>query len=779
MSLKDKKNTSYNAEKRRKIKEIKDNELNKQCFDCSSCNPEYISINNGVFICKDCLINHNKFPKQISTTLKNNLSSLNSKELEFMYLGGNQNLLEFINYEYPFLQKFKINILYQTKAMQYYRNNLYYIIYGGPKPIKPNEKINAYELVDANDLKVKNEKINLNQNNKIKKINNKTPKQKRNKSAGKGSVPAKKKTMPEKTKVIKIDEEKRNNYILNTNNETSLKRHRSFYKEMYKLFGPELNNDIDSFSEENSVYKKQKIKRNNQITKRKSDFGVNRNKNKFIAKTNENIDNSKLKKCKVENIYNNNYYTLSATKNIFMFTPNRDNLIYQHRKINDINNQNNNPDLNIDKEIYYKPKVPYLINSNRSKDNKNIIFPNEKNENAQNEINNIIPNNNIQNNLNTIKSINTYTIKNSKLKQNEIFADINIKKNNIKDDNDIRYNEKNNLYKDNYNYNYNNNEENENINNEIFTKKKLYKINKNEKDKNLFNLWNNNKITNLKTYNNKTTELKEIKIEKLNRGINNNFDGSDGMIYNNNFNEQKNKTYIVKKEIRRRRFNKDNKNNNVNINNTDINLKNSIKIDDGNDRSRNNPLIFDNKDIFGYNTKKEIKKENSYEINNNKIKTIEYIIIDRNNNNNNKNILEKKIETKNISGKKDILIDNNNNKNEMGKEFNKDKNKMKFEKVKIKEIEINKIEEDNKKKNNNLGMDKPDSRRIYKKTITEDNKKTELNKTDNHSSNYTKNDEKYKIQEGNNNNNKDSFEPKKFSIRNKYKLKRLNELGNI
>ena len=115
----------------------------------------------------------------------------------------------------------------------------------------------------------------------------------------------------------------------------------------------------------------------------------------------------------------------------------------------------------------------------------------------------------------------------------------------------------------------------------------------------------------------------------------------------------------------------------------------------------------------------------------------------------------------------------------MGKEFNKDKNKMKFEKVKIKEIEINKIEEDKKKKNNNLGMDKPDSRRIYKKTITEDNKKTELNKTDNHSSNYTKIDEKYKIQEGNNNNNKDSFEPKKFSIRNKYKLKRLNELGNI
>ena len=749
MSLNDKKNISYNADKRRKIKEIKDNELNKQCFDCSSCNPEYISINNGVFICKVCLINHNKFPKQISTTLKNNLSSLNSKELEFMYLGGNQKLLEFINYEYPFLQKFKINILYQTKAMQYYRNYLYYRIYGGPKPIKPNEKINAYELVDANDLKIKNEKINLNQNNKIKKTINKSPKVKRNKSAGKGNTLAKKKQIPEKNKYIKNDEEARNNYILDTNNETSLKRHRSFYKEMYKLFAPELNNDIDSFSEENNIYKKQKIKAKNKIIKRKSDFGVNKNKPNFIAKTNENTDNSKLKNSKIENIYNNNYFTLSATKNVFMFTPNRDSLVYQHRKIIDINNQNNNPELNIDKdkdkdkEIYYKPKIPYLINSNRSKDNKNIIFSNEKKENNKNELykRNENNNNNVQNNLNNIKSINTYTIKNSKLKQNEIFANINIKKNTIKDDNDLSYNNKNNLYKD----NYNNNEENENSK-EVFTKKFLYKTNRNEKEKNSFNLWNNKKISNLKTYNNKTTELKELKIGKLNKGINNNFNDD---IYTNGDELIKNKTYIAKKEIRKRRFNKDN-NNNLNINNTEIRLQNSINIDDGNgnEKSRDFSKNYDNKNILEYNTKKEIKKENNFEIKNNKIKTIEYIILDRNDNN--KNFLEKKIKTNKISEEKDIHIDNNI------------------------QNEINKIKEDNKKKDNNLEIDKPELRRIYKKTITEEKKKTEFKNVDK-SSNYKNNNEYFKIQD----NKKESIEPKKFSIRNKYKLKRLNELGNV
>ena len=169
MSYNDKKNLAFNNEKRRKIKEIKGIDLNKECFDCGASNPEYISINNGIFICKECLKIHNIFPKQISNTLKNNLSSLNSKELEFMYIGGNKKLLDFINCEYPQLQKYKISILYQTKAMQYYRNNLYYLVYGGIKPIKPNEKINAYELININEEESKKEKIDA-----IKKINNNT-----------------------------------------------------------------------------------------------------------------------------------------------------------------------------------------------------------------------------------------------------------------------------------------------------------------------------------------------------------------------------------------------------------------------------------------------------------------------------------------------------------------------------------------------------------------------------------------------------------------------------
>ncbi len=168
-------------EKRRKINEIKENELNKECFDCGSCYPEYISINNGVFICNNCIKIHNKFPKEISLTLKNNLSSLNNKELEFMYLGGNQNLINFIHNYFPELNQFSKDIFYQTKAMQYYRDYLNYLVNSGPEPVLPSKNINAYELVDSNnDLKKKKyERINLGTNYKGVYKN-----KKRNKSVG-------------------------------------------------------------------------------------------------------------------------------------------------------------------------------------------------------------------------------------------------------------------------------------------------------------------------------------------------------------------------------------------------------------------------------------------------------------------------------------------------------------------------------------------------------------------------------------------------------------------
>ena len=41
-------------------------ELNNYCVECGNENPEYISINNGVFLCGECVQNHFRFTKNIS-----------------------------------------------------------------------------------------------------------------------------------------------------------------------------------------------------------------------------------------------------------------------------------------------------------------------------------------------------------------------------------------------------------------------------------------------------------------------------------------------------------------------------------------------------------------------------------------------------------------------------------------------------------------------------------------------------------------------------------------
>ena len=132
------------------IKLIEDklnDDLNNYCVECGNENPEYISINNGVFICIECIPNHLKFPKNISRILKNDKNSLTLNEIQCLLCGGNKALLDFINNEYPKLSELPPNILYRTQAMVYYRQHLQYLIKGGIPPVKPSLK-NAYNITN-------------------------------------------------------------------------------------------------------------------------------------------------------------------------------------------------------------------------------------------------------------------------------------------------------------------------------------------------------------------------------------------------------------------------------------------------------------------------------------------------------------------------------------------------------------------------------------------------------------------------------------------------------
>jgi len=156
-----------NILKKRKIKIFLKEPKNNECFECPNKYPEYISLNNGIFLCQECAkLHHFNLPRNISYIIKNNLNDISLKDIQYLSYGGNRKLLKFINDEFPNLKNFNPVHFYQTKAMDYYRKYLEYLIEGGIKPIKP-EPNKGYELMSNEFLENYNISNNKNKNNNL------------------------------------------------------------------------------------------------------------------------------------------------------------------------------------------------------------------------------------------------------------------------------------------------------------------------------------------------------------------------------------------------------------------------------------------------------------------------------------------------------------------------------------------------------------------------------------------------------------------------------------
>ena len=177
-------------------------------YICPDCHKNFkkiesFSLNNGIILCKNCADNHKKiFPKYISKIKYCNLNELETNYLIILKEGGNKNFDNFIKNEFPKLQYMTCEILYKTKAIDYYKQFLIYKAFNERKPFKPNsddaykesknaiyydkeeknlsffdklfkEKKKINEFGDLNDQKLKNIKntniknnSNINNNNK-------------------------------------------------------------------------------------------------------------------------------------------------------------------------------------------------------------------------------------------------------------------------------------------------------------------------------------------------------------------------------------------------------------------------------------------------------------------------------------------------------------------------------------------------------------------------------------------------------------------------------------
>ena len=131
------------------ISQIRNDKMNDICFDCGEKNPVFISINNGIFLCAQCATIHMSFQPGVSTVENNDLHALSVNELSFIAKGGNTRLNDFILEEFPKLENYSQKLLYKTRAMDYYRKRLNYLVNGGPEPTRPSQ-IAGCQLIPDN-----------------------------------------------------------------------------------------------------------------------------------------------------------------------------------------------------------------------------------------------------------------------------------------------------------------------------------------------------------------------------------------------------------------------------------------------------------------------------------------------------------------------------------------------------------------------------------------------------------------------------------------------------
>ena len=105
------------------LNEIVSREGNTICFDCSSENPKWALINNGILLCIKCAGVHRGFCLQISTIRSLQVDSWSEKQVKYLSQGGNKRFKDFLS-EYNIEPSSSIELKYKSKASEYYRNIL-------------------------------------------------------------------------------------------------------------------------------------------------------------------------------------------------------------------------------------------------------------------------------------------------------------------------------------------------------------------------------------------------------------------------------------------------------------------------------------------------------------------------------------------------------------------------------------------------------------------------------------------------------------------------------
>ena len=620
MNYSKKKSTALNVIKKRKIKILLKEPKNNECFECSNFYPEYISLNNGIFLCQNCVREHFKLPKSISYIIKNNLRSLNLNNIQYLCCGGNQKLSEFINSEYPNLKKFPPNHLYKTYAMDYYRKMLNYLIEGGIKPKKPDIN-NAYNLIEINDEIMNNNDniiidIKYDEKRNINKIKSESyMKLKRNKYPRIKPIVGNKNLFNFNGNLSRFD----NNLNLTVGNlNNSLEN---------DLFNTTINNNYNNYKLNSSTDFKQrnfskfsKLYDNNDVnTTDINDLSEYNNKKEESNNNNENLKYKKKNKKRTKIEINNNIST-----------------------INNINYNNRN-------SIYSKPISHNYLNTFQDNSNyyKNIYSKNENN-------NQIDKKQQLINSIDNFKNLRSYMSNNKNKNKKNIF--------------ELKQNHKKNFFVDDYQKNKNININNfNNINNNIIINRNLNIIYNNNNS--------SNKIFKKKTIGNSfSINDKKHKFNKMNnyfkeRRYLGNVTGINNSVFNikQRYNNDFNNTEILSENNEKEKIKVNKQIKSFNNINSENNYINNITFTNESEHNDNNSQ----KSKIIQRISRALKTQKEREEKNEKIKKFEKIKVHQKEKERNKNITPKKRKIEE-NKKEDITPKGDDIK----KDFNKTKNSL-------------------------------------------------------------------------------------------------------
>lgn len=96
---------------------------NKKCFECGSPTSNWVSVNNGIFLCFDCSGTHKSLGPQVSLIKSICMDNWTSLQLAMMQNGGNAKLHEFFS-NYPTPSDAPVGYKFLTRAAFYYREKL-------------------------------------------------------------------------------------------------------------------------------------------------------------------------------------------------------------------------------------------------------------------------------------------------------------------------------------------------------------------------------------------------------------------------------------------------------------------------------------------------------------------------------------------------------------------------------------------------------------------------------------------------------------------------------